>query len=434
MSKSRSVREPPPVPRSPSENLGGANSLAKAESALRQVKKHWSPIMSSEFNPVPLALELLDDSSLGRDLVAFEKLLNTLNTTVDDVVNDHYHQFSTTTAIFTGVQTEIKQGLSQVHGMREDLVRCKEILTTQRSDLNLLWSKAKQYKEMLHILDLLDEIKMVPDRLESLFRDKYYLTGIRLLISTLKTLDTPALAPIKATAEIRRSLTKVKNTLHEALIEEIHNHVYLKIHLNEEFDNLSGFSSMDKFQEMVSNYLNNEFDDQNLPVTPVRSPTTSPGGPQERVELDEDISSDPEADSLNFLRIVVISLRLIGKLPEALAMIKTRIPVELYQLVDKTINEVDALKEKGDPLNLKAQPPGETNQRILQPLDPLSQETLDSFVARLYQKFILVLGHHHFIGLLVEDLYQNNQGAMSPFPEDSPPCQTPLTSTAEYPG
>lgn len=86
-----------------------------------------------------------------------------------------------------------------------------------------------------------DEIKMVPDRLEGLFRDKYYLTGIRLLISTLKTLDTPVLAPIKATAEIRRSLTKIKNTLHEALIEEIHNHVYLKIHLNEEFDNLSGF-------------------------------------------------------------------------------------------------------------------------------------------------------------------------------------------------
>lgn len=40
-----------------------------------------------QFNPVPLALELLDDSSLGRDLVAFEKLLSTLNTTVEDVVN-----------------------------------------------------------------------------------------------------------------------------------------------------------------------------------------------------------------------------------------------------------------------------------------------------------------------------------------------------------
>ncbi|KAI0216777.1 exocyst subunit [Massospora cicadina] len=417
------------------EGLGNGSSLNKAEASLRQVKKQWSPLLSSEFNPVSLALELLDSSSLGRDLGAFENLLNTLNTTVEEVVNDHYRQFSTTTAIFTGVQAEInrkprldpltlKESSAQVQAMRQDLLRCKDILTTQRSDLNVLWSKAKQYKEMLHILDLLDEIKVVPDRLESLFRDKYYLTGIRLLISTLKQLDTPALAPIKATTEIRRTLTKVKNTLHEALIEEIHNHVYLKVHLDEEFDNLSGFSSMDKFQEMVAKYLSNDFDDQHLPVTLVRSPTASPGEQLKWVELEEDLTADPEVDTLNFLRIVVISLRLIGKLPEALAMIKARAPVELYQLVDKTINEVDALREKSDPLQLKPglkadAAVGEGGPPTLQPLGPHSQETLDSLVGRLYQKFILVLGHHHFIGLLVQTLHQSSRGAASPFPEEA---------------
>lgn len=452
------VKEVPLIPpRTRNRGLGASSggkeqsSLANAEGALRQVKKDWRTIMTPDFNPVPLALELLDNSSLGKDLSGFESLLATLNTTVEEVVNDHYRQFSSTTAIFTGVQTEINMGSTQVQTMKAELLRCKEILKTQRSDLNVLWSKAKQYKEMLRILETLDEIKLVPDRLETLFRDKYYLTGIRLLITTLKSLDTPELAPIKATAEIRRTLNKLKNNLHEALIEEIHNHVYLKIHLNEEFENISGFNNIAKFEEMVAKYLFNDFDDQNLPVT---SAQTIEG---DYAELEEDLTTDPEADSLNFLRIVIISLKLIGKLPEALAMIKTRVPVELYQLVDKTINEVDARREKGDfgtkreihsiensvelsgrgnssdgisstssdslticdeSAGVSSGEPGKIQVRRAGFLDSGSYEILGGFIERLYQKFVLVLSYHRFIVVLTRNLYTTSKTPMSPFPEE----------------
>ncbi|KAI9297402.1 hypothetical protein K502DRAFT_323305 [Neoconidiobolus thromboides FSU 785] len=430
------------------------NSLKNAEEILKQVKKDWPLLASEEFNPVPLALDLIDVSSLGKDFNGFENLLDRFNNAVEEVVNEHYNQFNSTTTIFTGVQNEIGESQSLVHQLKSEMNRCKEILGQQRSDLNILWSKAKQCKEMLRILDKLDEIKKVLEKLEALFRDKYYLTGIRLLLKTLTEIESEELKPIKATDELRRTLFKIKNTLHETLIEEIHNHVYLKIHLNEEFDNLLMFSSKAKFQELISSYLNNDYDEFKLSVD--TNNINKHGENTTKLELIEDLTSDPEADSLNFLRTIVVCLKLIGKLPEAIEMIKSRVPVELYQLVDKTINEIEERKEKGDFLlaiqklndlnsisnkdntsdlamlleleedtsNLGNKVEFSLNEYQLSAINPIANEIITAFVSRLYRKFELILGNHRFIMLLIQNIAKDTT-LKSPFPDELPKSPNP---------
>lgn len=50
---------------------------------------------------------------------------------------------------------------------------------------------------------------------------------------------------------------------------------------------------------------------------------------------------NPEADSLLYIRLILESLNNLGHLPNAIAVVNQRLPVELFKLVDKTNTEVD---------------------------------------------------------------------------------------------
>lgn len=49
----------------------------------------------------------------------------------------------------------------------------------------------------------------------------------------------------------------------------------------------------------------------------------------------------PEADSLNYIRLLLEALHRLGHLANAIATVNQRLPVELNRLVDKTNREVD---------------------------------------------------------------------------------------------
>jgi len=56
---------------------------------------------------------------------------------------------------------------------------------------------------------------------------------------------------------------------------------------------------------------------------------------------DAHASKNPEADSLSYIRLLLESLNNLGHLPNAIATVNQRLPVELFKLVDKTNIEVD---------------------------------------------------------------------------------------------
>lgn len=56
---------------------------------------------------------------------------------------------------------------------------------------------------------------------------------------------------------------------------------------------------------------------------------------------DTNANRNPEADSLNYIRLTLEALNNLGHLSNAIATVNQRLPVELNRLVDKTNREVD---------------------------------------------------------------------------------------------
>jgi exocyst complex component 4 len=127
----------------------------------------WDFITHHDFNPVTLALELLDDATTqSRQLSDFERLMGQLELAMDVIVNQHYQAFNYSTETFARVVDGIADSQQRVRQLRCDLERCKLLLQCKRPDLLELWVKSVQYKEMLRMLETIEGMKAAPERIE----------------------------------------------------------------------------------------------------------------------------------------------------------------------------------------------------------------------------------------------------------------------------
>ncbi|KAG1064630.1 hypothetical protein G6F42_026965 [Rhizopus arrhizus] len=81
---------------------------------------------------------------------------------------------------------------------------------------------------MLSILETIEELRTTPEKIDALMESKHVLGASKLLSSSIRQAMSKDMMQIGALDDIRRTLTTQKNTLYDLLIEELHNHLYLK--------------------------------------------------------------------------------------------------------------------------------------------------------------------------------------------------------------
>ncbi|KAI8850248.1 hypothetical protein BC829DRAFT_389576 [Chytridium lagenaria] len=234
---------------------------------------------------------------------------------------------------------------------------------------------------MNRILDLIDELQKTPERLETLIHGKFYLTAVRTLISTIKTLNGEDLFDIGALESIRSKLDDLKTTLPETLLEELHNHIYLKSPFS--VDRLSKLSSFSKYSE------------QRLWVL--------------KMKIIEDLDRNPESDSFNYMKALLESLFVLGRLPDAIEIVRERLPVEVYYVVERTIQEVD---RRSGALSDKASDDKHMFDLIGSSTKVEQASLLRDLLSNLFVKLEAIIDGHKFIGAFVNskrDVWQTIQ-------------------------
>lgn len=73
--------------------------------------------------------------------------------------------------------------------VKENLLSCKMLLHCKRDELRKLWIEGIEHKHVLQLLDEIESIKQVPQRLESYMASKHYLHATDMLVSRLMARD-----------------------------------------------------------------------------------------------------------------------------------------------------------------------------------------------------------------------------------------------------
>ncbi|WVF66723.1 hypothetical protein IAT40_001465 [Kwoniella sp. CBS 6097] len=250
MSASRSRDEPPPSARRPArsearakkpqkEDLwevgeGEGGKFGDIDDVLRKIRKDWPFVLESDFSPSTLALSLLSQSSTSSlpshpGISSFLRLHESLSTSLQTAVQAHFQSFAASLPAHATFIATLSKAQEQVKKSKEALREARDGFAGKgKSELAGIRARERMVRDMLKILDTIDQLKQIPDQLESLIGDKRFLQAALILVRSLKTINKPELAEIGALSDLRAYFVAQETTLTDILVEELHSHLYLK--------------------------------------------------------------------------------------------------------------------------------------------------------------------------------------------------------------
>ncbi|KAI9746344.1 MAG: hypothetical protein M1818_000056 [Claussenomyces sp. TS43310] len=319
-----------------SRNRGNGSAVGSGDGT-RQIEEYiqseWAFMAQDKCVPVQVALQLMDNSSVGRahQSEQFQQTHMQLQRALKAIVNEHHQGFNSSIGTFHKIQSSIQTSQFRLRGLKETLAQAQTGLSSTRPELKGLAATSQRYDEMLQALAQIEQLKLVTEKLEALISEKRFLTAVDVLQDGLRLLRRPEMDNIGALSDLRVYLATQETSLAEILIEELHSHLYLK----------SPYCQ-DRWKAHVKEQSSGPSSDGVDAATPsVRPLWRFLDGFDFSTPMVEDPARNPEADSFYYIQLLVESLNKMGRLDVAVTALEQRLPVELFRVVDKTNNEVD---------------------------------------------------------------------------------------------
>ncbi|KAI2641901.1 Sec8 exocyst complex component-specific domain-containing protein [Hypomontagnella submonticulosa] len=318
---------------SPASRVQRANETSaerQISQVLELIKAEWPAMVQDDCIPVSLALQLLDNSSVGRahEYRGFKKTHQYLQDSLKNIVHEHHQGFNSSIGTFHKIQGSIQASQKRVRVLKDSLAASRTSLCATDPELKKLYKSSQMYDDVLQTLNELEDLRTVPDQLEARISEKRFLTAVEVLQNALRKLRKPELDDIGALSDLRSYLANQETALMDILVEELHEHLYLKSPYCQE-----------RWQNLAKNQgaYNENYTDSGV-LTPFHLVLDT-------MDLEhpvtEDPAKNPEADTFYYISLVVESLNKLGRLESVVDTLKQRLPVELFSIVNETINEVD---------------------------------------------------------------------------------------------
>ncbi|KAI4764801.1 hypothetical protein E4T52_07709 [Aureobasidium sp. EXF-3400] len=301
----------------------------QVEDILRYIDRHWGQMANESCVPVKVALQLMDQSSLGLagQYDSFQDTHQQLQSALKAIVNQHHQGFNSSIGTFHQIQASIQSSQQRVRTLKQSLVQAKGNLRTTRPELKAFAQSSQSYDQMLQTLAYIEQLQLMPEKLEAQISEKRFLGAVETLQDALKIMHKPDMEDIGALSDLRVYFSNQEHSITDILIQELHSHLYLKSPYCEErwkqYTNRStttGTASFEIEGRQLYRFLES-FDPSQI--------------------LTEDTSRNPEADTFSYIQLLVEALDRMSRLDLAIDQIEQRLPVELFRVVERSYTEVE---------------------------------------------------------------------------------------------
>ncbi|XP_026850554.1 exocyst complex component 4 isoform X5 [Drosophila persimilis] len=268
---------------------------------------------------------------------------------LNELVSRHDQQLTLVLPLFSQVSTEVTASRERIHAVKENLSACKRLLQCRRDELKKMWTDAVQHKYVLEMLEQIQELRKVPQRVVSYTAKRQYLHASKALTDALATLNGP-LQAVDGLSDLRADLQTRRQQLYQRLHEELVTQVYT-ISANEAFSS---------FQRTNSSRLNSSFirgigarrsTDRIEANARVRKALSEMAQcfDLEKAEIIEDADLIyPELSMSYFVAIIVESFGMLHKVPDSLETLRVQIQTELLNVVRHTTHQLSLSAGAGD--------------------------------------------------------------------------------------
>ncbi|CAI6333248.1 unnamed protein product [Periconia digitata] len=401
-----SEREEPPM-RPSGERRGGDNTTRETrfgpgsqrmEEILQTIQQNFDFMTNDKCVPIEVALKLMDSSSLGlaNQYDMFQGTHHDLQRALKTIVNEHHQGFNSSIGTFHKIQTSLQSSQHRVRALKDSLSQAKLHLSTTKPELKDFATSSQSYDEMIQMLNTIEQLQLVPDKLEARISEKRFLTAVDILQDALRMIRKSEMENIGALSDLRTYLSNQEHSLTDILIEELHNHLYLKSPYcedrwkqyaqNQSRGDMSKRAQTDVRGRMLYHFLD--------------SLDTSEA-------MTDDSPRNPEADTFQYIQLIIESLNKMNRLDIAVDTIEQRLPVELFKVVDKSNNEV----AQRHPSIFRAFSAKKDRQSVIGAAsDDLRKGLLNDLLWTLYARFEAIAESHRVVHDVIAGIIRREGG------------------------
>ena len=302
-----------------------------------------------------------DDEDRRDEKIKLEKQLRETDLELQTRVQENFEKLRSVLETFNSVDEKVRASQTKVETLRNNLRDCKILLRCKRDDLLRLWKDQMEQKQIIELLEEVDRVKAVPDRLDSLCRSKHFKTAAESVVQSIIVLEEK-LDGVEALKELRHEILVRKENLKLQLIDELHGCIYFKA--PQAFSEEDSPSKMDKFNTLPSalsplrqKTLKSHARSRSQTAIALEQQMASVNAPpkpteDECREATEDVSNlNPEADLPNYMAVLVEALYILEAIPTALEALKTRMLGEMKLIIQRSHTEVREKAEKSGELS-----------------------------------------------------------------------------------
>ncbi|KAF2012714.1 hypothetical protein BU24DRAFT_453075 [Aaosphaeria arxii CBS 175.79] len=301
------------------------------EEILQEIQDEFEFMTNDQCVPIDIALKFMDSSSLGlaNQYSDFRRTYQELQRGLKTIVNEHHQGFNSSIGTFHKIQTTLQQSQHRVRNLKDSLTQAKTQLSTTKPELKEFAMTSQNYDEMIQVLNVIEQLQLVPDKLEARISEKRFLSAVDILQDALRMIRRSEMEGIGALSDLRIYLSNQEHSLTDILIEELHNHLYLKSPYCE--DRWKAYAQ-NQAKSDVTERPQADAKDRLLYHFLDRLDTSE--------QMTDDSPRNPEADTFQYMQLVVESLNKMNRLDLAIDTIEQRLPIELFKVVEKSNNEV----------------------------------------------------------------------------------------------
>ncbi|KAM6385107.1 exocyst complex component 4 isoform 2-T2 [Alca torda] len=335
--------------------------------AAGEVAGRYRSTMSKSKDPSGLLISVIRTLSTSDDVEdretekgRLEEAYEKCDRDLDELIVQHYTELTTAIRTYQSITERITNSRNKIKQVKENLLSCKMLLHCKRDELRKLWIEGIEHKHVLNLLDEIENIKQVPQKLEQCMASKHYLNATDMLVSAVDSLEGPLLQ-VEGLSDLRLELHSKKMNMHLVLIDELHRHLYIK--------STNRVGQRNKEKGRISSLVKDASSVPLMDVTNLSTPRkfletsqfSTPGSASMRetslLEIKEDVELDPEENSTVFMGILIKGLAKLKKIPETVKAIQDRLEQELKQIVKRSTTQVaDNGYQRGENLSQENQP------------------------------------------------------------------------------
>ena len=250
------------------------------------------------------------------------------------MISDHLTDLTSTIQAFTQLSSRITSSQEKVKSVKENLMSCKNLLHCKRDELKKLWVEGIKFKTVTALMEDVEKVKNVNEKLKRLLGSRNYLEATSLIMSSLALLEGD-LNSVKGLDEVRRSLYMRREEVVGLILKELHNIIYIKstLTITQSFQRqgsqnrmkieLRSNSSLEQFHESDEEHVTKSILEANILALEKSAP-----------------ASEPSADPVSFISSLVVSLATLRRLPEAIEHLRQHMSPAITNIINSASQQV----------------------------------------------------------------------------------------------